>query len=84
MSDNARPVTIDVEGYRARRRDSIEAMARRLAEKSKSSKRDIETEPLSAAERRFVHMALKEDDDVQTKSRGEGPFKNVVIKPRVR
>jgi len=83
MSDNARPVTIDVEGYRARRRDSIEAMARRLAEKSKSSKRDIETEPLSAAERRFVHMALKDDDDVQTKSRGEGPFKNVVIKPRV-
>lgn len=84
VSDSARPVTIDVEGYRERRKESLEAMARRLAAKSKSSRREVETEPLSAADRRLIHMALKDDDDVQTQSRGDGAFKNVVIKPKGR
>ncbi len=82
--ENSRPVTIDIEGYRERRKDSLEAMARRLAGKSKSSGRPVETEPLSAAERRLIHMALKDDEGVQTQSRGEGPYKNVVIRPKGR
>lgn len=79
--ENSRPVTVDIEGYRERRKDSLESMARRLAAKTKSSHRPVETEPLSAADRRLIHMALKDDPDVQTKSRGDGPYKNVVIKP---
>ncbi len=81
---DARPVTIDIEGYRERRKDSLESMARRLVAKCKSSRRPVETEPLSAADRRLIHMALKDDDDVQTQSRGDGPYKNVVIRPKGR
>lgn len=83
-NENAKPIIIDIEGYKERRKEVLEAMARRLAAKAKSSRREIETEPLSAGERRLVHMALKDDDQVHTQSRGEGPLKNVVIKPRQR
>lgn len=80
--ENSKPVVIDIEGYRQRRKEMLEAMARRLASKAKSSKREMETEPLTAGERRLIHMALKDDHEVHTQSRGEGPLKNVVIKPK--
>lgn len=83
-NDHAKPVVIDVEGYRERRKESLEALAHRLASKAKSSRREVETEPLSAADRRLIHMALKNDRDVQTQSRGEGFLKNVVVKPKNR
>lgn len=84
INNGAKPVVIDIEGYRQRRRESLEAMAGRLAAKAKSSKKEVETEPLSASDRRLVHMALKSDSEVQTQSRGDGPYKNVVVKPRKR
>jgi spoIIIJ-associated protein len=82
--EGAKPVTIDIEGYRQRRKESLEAMARRLASKVKSSRKEMETEPLPASDRRLIHMALKDDKDVQTHSSGNGPYKNVVIKPKAR
>lgn len=82
--ENAKPVLIDIEGYRERRRESLEALARRLADKARRSKREVETEPLSASDRRLIHMALKDDNGVQTQSSGDGPYKNVVIKPKSR
>jgi spoIIIJ-associated protein len=82
QNENAKPIIIDVEGYRQRRKEMLESMARRLAAKAKSSHREMETEPLSAGERRLIHMALKDDHDVHTQSRGDGPLKNVVIKPK--
>lgn len=81
---DTKPITIDIEGYRERRKDSLESLAHRLAAKSKSSRREVETEPLSAADRRLIHMALKDDDSVQTQSRGDGAYKNVVIRPKNR
>lgn len=83
-NENVRPVIIDIEGYKQRRREALEALARRLASKAKSSRREVETEPLPASDRRLIHMALKDDSEVNTQSRGEGPYKNVVIKPRHR
>ena len=84
QDEGAKPVTIDIEGYRQRRKDSLEAMARRLASKVKSSRREMETEPLPASDRRLIHMALKDDKYVQTQSSGDGPYKNVIIKPKSR
>ncbi|GAB4338650.1 MAG: protein jag [Candidatus Abyssubacteria bacterium] len=83
-NDHARPIIIDVEGYRERRKETLEALARRLAAKAKSTRREVETEPLSAADRRLIHMALKDDNEVQTQSRGEGFLKNVVVRPKRR
>jgi len=80
--ENSKPIIIDIEGYRQRRKEMLESMARRLASKAKSSRREMETEPLTAGERRLIHMALKDDHDVHTQSRGDGPLKNVVIKPK--
>jgi spoIIIJ-associated protein len=79
---NIKPIIIDIEGYRQRRKEMLEAMARRLATKAKSSRHEMETEPLTAGERRLIHMALKDDHEVHTQSRGDGPLKNVVIKPK--
>ncbi len=81
-NEKVKPIVIDIEGYRERRKDALESLARRLAAKAKSSRREVETEPLSASDRRLIHMALKDDNEVHTQSRGEGPFKNVVIKPK--
>jgi spoIIIJ-associated protein len=81
-NERVKPIVVDIEGYRERRKDALESLARRLAAKVKSSRREVETEPLSASDRRLIHMALKDDGDVHTQSRGDGPFKNVVIKPK--
>jgi spoIIIJ-associated protein len=81
-NDNSKPIIVDVEGYRQRRKEMLEAMARRLASKAKTIRREVETEPLSAGERRLIHMALKDDHEVHTQSRGDGPLKNVVIRPK--
>jgi spoIIIJ-associated protein len=83
-NEDVKPVVIDIEGYRERRRVALESLAQRLAAKAKSSRREVETEPLSAADRRLVHMALRDDGEVRTQSRGDGPYKNVIIKPRFR
>ena len=81
-NEDVKPIVIDIEGYRQRRKESLESLARRLASKARSYRREVETEPLSAPDRRIIHMALKDDSDVVTQSRGDGAYKNVVIKPK--
>lgn len=72
-------VEIDTDGYRERRRQSLTALARRLAEKAKISGKEVVAEPMSPQDRRIIHMALKDEPEVKTFSRGEGAFKNIVI-----
>ncbi len=74
-------VLIDVEDYRRRRREELEALAERLAEKVKASQEAIVISPLSPRERRIVHLALQGDKRVRTASEGAGPFRKVVISP---
>lgn len=75
-------VVIDAENYRKRREDSITQLALRMGEKAKRIKKPVMTNPLNPHDRRLVHLALKEDDDLETKSRGEGLLKKVVILPK--
>jgi spoIIIJ-associated protein len=72
---------VDVEGYRARRTDELREAARKLAERARTSGRTQEMSPLSSRERRVVHLALKNDESVTTRSSGDGPFRHVVIEP---
>lgn len=72
-------VEIDTDGYRERRQQSLTALARSLAEKAKISGKEVVAEPMSPQDRRIIHMALKDEPDVKTFSRGEGAFKNIVI-----
>jgi spoIIIJ-associated protein len=73
------PLTIDVDGYKKRRRDSLERLALYLAEQVKSRHHAITMEPMPADERRIVHLTLADNPDVTTQSMGEGENRKVVI-----
>ncbi len=75
-------ILVDVENYRKKRKKTLEQLARNLAVKAMNTKSDVTLEPMTAQERRIIHLALKNHKDVITYSQGEEPFRNVVISPR--
>ncbi len=77
-------VHVDTENYRKKREESLTQLARRMSEKAKKTRKPVFLVPLSAKDRKTVHMALKEDAEIHTKSTGEGPMKRVVIIPSKR
>lgn len=76
------PVVVDVEGYRHRRRQKIEDIARRSADKAARQRTAVRLRPMTPYERRIVHVALRNDVRVATASEGTEPYRQVVIKPR--
>lgn len=75
-------IVIDAEGYRVRRAETLTNMAERMAERVVSQGRKAVLEPMSALERRVVHLALQSSDSVETYSEGEDPYRRVVIVPK--
>jgi spoIIIJ-associated protein len=75
------PVTIDVEGYKKRRYESLTVLAHRLAAQVKSRGVPFTLEPMPPDERRVIHLALANDADITTNSIGEGEDRKVVISP---
>jgi spoIIIJ-associated protein len=73
------PLTVDVGGYKKRRRDSLQRLALYLAEQVKSRRRAITMEPMPADERRIVHLTLADNPDVTTQSIGEGESRKVIV-----
>jgi len=76
------PIIVDVEGYKQRRYEALQALAWRLAEQVKARKIPFTLEPMLAYERRIIHLALADDADVTTESIGEGEARRVVIRPK--
>jgi spoIIIJ-associated protein len=74
-------VVVDVGNYRQRRQESLEGLARRMAERVRQSGRPLTLEPMGAYERRIVHLALRADPSVYTESNGEGENRKIVIFP---
>jgi len=74
-------VTIDAEGYRDRRREMLERLALRSAESALERGEPVELDPMSAVERKIVHLRLKEVDGVETSSAGAEPNRYVVVSP---
>lgn len=74
-------VVVDVGNYRQRRQESLEGLARRMAERVRQSGRPLMLEPMGAYERRIVHLALRGDPTVYTESTGEGDNRKIVIYP---
>jgi len=72
-------IVLDVEDYRKKREQSLEALAIRLAEKAKQTQKNVIMRPMSSQERRIVHTVLQEDSHVVTYSMGEEPNRKVVI-----
>lgn len=73
-------VMLDVENYRERRKDTLEALAKRLAGKVKRTGEPVKLEPMPAGERRIIHLALQDDDAVITESEGEAPYRYITIR----
>jgi spoIIIJ-associated protein len=81
QSDDRKPVVVDAAGYRARREATLDTLAVRNAERAVSSGRTVELEPMTAVERKVVHVRLKEFPGVTTRSEGTEPNRFVVIEP---
>ena len=75
------PVIIDVESYKNRQRQKLEALARSTAKKAVTQGRSIKLRPMTPYERRIIHVALRDDKRVETGSEGEGPGRHVVVVP---
>ena len=72
-------VKLDTENYRARRKETLETLAKNIAYKVKRTKRSVALEPMNPYERRIIHSALQNVKYVFTRSEGEEPFRHVVI-----
>lgn len=72
---------VDVEGFRQRREQALTRLAERMADKARQRGEAISLEPMSAYERRIIHMTLRNASDVYTESTGEGKQRRVRIIP---
>jgi spoIIIJ-associated protein len=81
QTDGRKQVVVDAAGYRARREATLEALAVRSAERAVASAKAVELEPMTAVERKVVHVRLKDFPGVGTRSEGTEPNRFVVIEP---
>ncbi|HOD42882.1 MAG TPA: RNA-binding cell elongation regulator Jag/EloR [Candidatus Wallbacteria bacterium] len=72
-------VSIDASGYRESRVKSLEELSLKLAAKVKDTNKSVELEPMTSQERKVIHTTLKNNTDVYTYSKGEEPYRKVVI-----
>jgi len=75
-------VLVDSENYRQRREDFLIQMALKMGDKAKKIRKPVATNLLNPHDRRIVHLALRDDDGLGTKGRGEGALKKVIIIPK--
>jgi len=79
--DDRKDVIVDAAGYRERRRETLETLALRSAERAKASGDPVELEPMTSIERRIVHVRLQDEPGVSTRSEGDEPYRHVVVEP---
>jgi spoIIIJ-associated protein len=75
-------VIVDTEGYREKRKETLIDLAKRLSEQAKTREGPVSTSPLNPFERRIIHLAIQDDDELTTQSTGEGIYRSVVISPK--
>lgn len=72
-------ISLDSEGYRRKREDSLRRLAKKMADKASYSRRPVKLEPMNPYERRIIHSSLQNYKGVSTYSEGEDPYRRVVI-----
>lgn len=73
-------IILDAEGYRDKRKKTLEKLAQNLAKKAKRTQRPVVLEPMNPQERRIIHTSLQDHTEVYTSSEGKEPYRKVVIK----
>lgn len=79
--DERKVIIIDTESYRKRREESLNSLARELADKVKKTRKPVTVGHMNAHDRRIIHLALQNDDAIVTRSRGEGEYRKILILP---
>ena len=79
MQDGYVRVKLDTENYRQRRKETLENLAKNIAQKVKRTRKPVSLEPMNPYERRIIHSALQADRYVSTHSEGEEPYRRVVV-----
>jgi spoIIIJ-associated protein len=74
-------IVIDTEEYRKRREESLLALAARIGEKVRKTRKPVTVGHMNAHDRRVIHMAMQNDETLTTKSRGDGEYRKIVILP---
>ena len=77
-------ITIDTEKYRERHIERLQSMAIKMGQKARKTGKSISLEMMNPYDRRIIHLTLKSESDLKTRSIGEGVFKKVVIQPKER
>ena len=75
-------VKVDTENYRARRKETLENLAKNISSKVRRTRRAVILEPMNSFERRIIHSALQGDPYVETHSEGDEPYRKVVVTPK--
>lgn len=75
-------VKLDTENYRARRKETLENLARGIASKVRKTRKAVVLEPMNPYERRIIHATLQGNHYVETISEGEDPYRHIVVKPK--
>jgi spoIIIJ-associated protein len=81
QAEDRKAIVVDAAGYRERRKASLDALAVRSAERATTSGQRVELEPMTAVERKVVHLRLKDYEGITTASEGTEPNRFVVIEP---
>lgn len=79
---HCKKIRVDCDNYRAKREDTLIALANRMARKVAKTNHPVKLEPMTANERRIIHSALSEDRYVETISKGEEPYRYLTILPK--
>ncbi|HET6490763.1 MAG TPA: RNA-binding cell elongation regulator Jag/EloR [Syntrophales bacterium] len=74
-------VIVDTEDYRKKREEALVALAEKVSQKVRKTRKPITLGNMTARERRIIHLTLQNDDSVITKSRGEGLNRKIIVKP---
>lgn len=74
-------IVIDTEGYRKRREEALVALALRIGDKVKKTKKPATVGHMNAHDRRIIHLAVQNDENLATRSRGEGEYRKILILP---
>ena len=79
--ERGKPVIVDVGDYRERHVERLQELAERMVAKAKESGEPVDLNPMSAYDRRIVHMRIAEQEGVSTRSEGEGDRRHIVVLP---
>ncbi|MBI2600097.1 KH domain-containing protein [Candidatus Daviesbacteria bacterium] len=82
QKENFKRVILDVSGWRKQKEEELKAKAAEWAKQVKESGNELELEPMSAWQRRIIHMTIGEDEALSTESMGEGRDRHIVIKAK--